>query len=72
MSTLDKVVYLADMLEPGRDFPGVQELRRLLWEDLDRAMAAALRHSITFVRQQGQYVHPASLEALKALTNEDF
>ena len=49
MSLLDKILYLADMTSAERDWPGVEELRRLEMEDLDKALLAALKQSIDFV-----------------------
>ena len=38
MSTLEKIIYVADYMEPNRDFPGVKELRKLAYSDLDAAL----------------------------------
>lgn len=35
MSLLDKIIYVADYIEPGRDFPGVKEAREIVLVDLD-------------------------------------
>ena len=53
MSTLEKIVYLADYVEPTRDFEGVEKLRALCFEDLDRAMALGLRMSLEEIRARG-------------------
>ena len=39
MSLLDKIIYVADYIEPGRDFPGVKEAREIALVDLDAAVA---------------------------------
>ena len=64
---LDKIIYIADMIEPGRDFPGVDRLRALAQEDLDTAVYAGLADTVAFVRQRGKAVHPDSLAALHEL-----
>ena len=46
MTELDKVVFLADYIEPTRDFSGVEEVRALAWESLDRAMFKAVGNNI--------------------------
>lgn len=46
MSRLDMVVYLADLIEPGRDFAGVDQLRRLAHEDLEAATLAAMDQTL--------------------------
>ena len=58
MSELAKVVYLADMIEPGRDFPSVEELRNLARRDLDRAMLLAYANTIRYLLEGGLLIHP--------------
>ena len=65
MTKLDKVVYLADMIEPSRDYPGVQALRDE--PDLDRAVQMALQRSLAHIRERGFDVHPATLRAIQDL-----
>ena len=65
MSRLEKIIYLADMIEPGRKvYPGLEELRRLCGIDLDEAMHYALRHTLEHVQAQGKFLHPDTLAAL--------
>lgn len=67
MSVLDKVIYLADMTSDDRAFPGVEELRVLVRQDLDAAMIRALRNTIDHVASQGGSVDGESLAALQDL-----
>ena len=53
MTTLEKIIYLADYTEPTRDFEGVEELRELCFEDLDKAMTLGLRMSLEEIRGKG-------------------
>ena len=66
MTTLEKCVYLADYVEPGRDFPGVEEVRALATTSLDRALGAAARLSLLDIIGRGRGVVPGAL----ALYNE--
>ncbi len=66
MTALEKCVYLADYLEPGRAFPGVDEVRELATTSLDRALGAAARLSLLDVIGRGRGVVPGAL----ALYNE--
>lgn len=66
MSVLDKCLYLADFIEPGRDFDGLEEVRSLARTSLDAAVAAAARLSILDLVGRGRGVVPAVL----ALYNE--
>lgn len=63
MTALEKIVYLADVTEPGRDFPGVDRLRELSFRDLDAAMALALEMSVENLRGRCQDVFPDTLAA---------
>ena len=66
MTRLEKIVYLADMIEPGRKpFPGIEALREACARDLDEAMHLALRMSLEHVQQQGKTLHPDTLAALR-------
>lgn len=64
MTLLDKLVYLADLTEPGRDFPGVERFRAACALGPDEAMRLALRGSAEVVRRTGGAFHPASARAL--------
>lgn len=66
MTDLEKCVYLADYLEPGRDFPGVDEVRELAETSLDAAVGAAARLSLLDIIRRGRGVVPGAL----ALYNE--
>jgi len=63
MSTLDKILYLADLIEPGRDFPAVERLRWLAGIRLDCAVLAALEQSLRYLLCRGKCIHPDSVEA---------
>ncbi|HWR41562.1 bis(5'-nucleosyl)-tetraphosphatase (symmetrical) YqeK [Sporomusa sp.] len=62
LSNLEKIIYLADFIEPSRDFPGVDKLRSLALDDLDAAMLAAYDQSLHYVIEQGVLIHPATIE----------
>ena len=54
MTLLEKIVYLADCMEPTRDYPGVDRLRSLAYEDIDQAMLLALEMSLAKIRSRGE------------------
>lgn len=71
MNDLDKIIYLADMIEPNRKpYPGLEALRALCMEDLDAAMRAALCQSQAYVQARNQQLHPDTQAALDALKNK--
>ena len=63
MSTLDKIIYLADYIEPNRDFPGVDALRKKSEKNLEDACIMGLTHTISFVLSTDGLVHPLTVEA---------
>ena len=64
MTRLDKIIYFADMIEPNRDYPGVEKLRALAeTADLDEILLTALSESIIFVVQKNSLVHPDTIAA---------
>ena len=65
MTKLEKIIYLADYVEPTRDFPGVEPLRELCYEDLDAAMALGLRMSLDELAAAGIEPHRDSVEAYR-------
>ena len=67
MSMLEKLVYLADYMEPNRTMDGIEELRRLTWTDPDAAMIMGLEMTMTYVRSRGAKVDPHSAAALRFL-----
>ena len=64
MSLLEKIVYVADYMEPNRDFPGVDRLRMLAYTDLDAALKLGLEMTVVHVEGQGSAVSPESRQAL--------
>ncbi|CAH0347080.1 bis(5'-nucleosyl)-tetraphosphatase (symmetrical) YqeK [Bacillus sp. CECT 9360] len=58
MTLLDKIVFLADYIEPGRAFLGVDEVRETAKEDLDLAVIETLRNTIFFLMKRNQAVYP--------------
>ncbi|CAN5709901.1 bis(5'-nucleosyl)-tetraphosphatase (symmetrical) YqeK [soil metagenome] len=67
MSPLALALYVADKIEPERDYPSVDRLRELATKDLYEAAREALKRSRDYNEQRGRPTHPASLETLKWL-----
>jgi len=65
MTKLEKIVYLADMIEETRSYDGVEELRLMAQQNLDGAVRLALRRTIEFVQSGGRLLHPDSGAALR-------
>lgn len=58
MTKLEKVIYLADYIEPGRHFPGVDEVRELAEFHLEKALIKAVQNTIIFLMKKNQPVYP--------------
>ncbi len=63
MTLLEKIMYLADYIEPTRNFPGVNELRAACNESLDKGLRMGLEMTIQEMHDRGNPVHSATLEA---------
>lgn len=63
MTTLDKIVYLADYIEPGRDFPGVEEARKITYKNLDAGVGYQLAHTLEYLIEHRSKIYPRTLEA---------
>lgn len=63
MTLLEKIIYIADYIEPNRDFEGVEELRRLAYEDLDRALLLGVETTIQEMWDRRLPIHTNTLRA---------
>ena len=67
MTLLEKIIYLADYVEPNRDFEGVEELRALCYEDIDSALRKGFQMSLDDMLSRSMVPHPNSIDALEWL-----
>lgn len=67
MSKLEKIIFLADAIEPLRQYPAVQEIRTLAYVDLDQACIRSLERTIAYIRERGEYLDPDTQNALNDL-----
>ncbi len=59
MTQLDKIIYLADYIEPGRDkAPNLDKVRRLAFEDLDACMYEVLKDTLDYLGEQSEDTGP--------------
>ncbi len=63
MSPLDKLIFLADLVEDERSYPGVERLRTLFWEDLDECLLQSLRDTVEYLTHSGQPIYEKTLSA---------
>ncbi|WP_147532427.1 bis(5'-nucleosyl)-tetraphosphatase (symmetrical) YqeK [Bacillus marasmi] len=67
MTLLEKVIYLADYIEPGRHFPGVEEVRELAKISLTDALIASMKNTIVFLLKKNQPVFPDTIDTYNHL-----
>ncbi len=70
MDLLEKIIYVADYMEPNRDFPGVENLRALAFTDMDAALKLGLEMTLEHLKRQGSEVSPESRAALDWLNGK--
>ena len=66
MSLLEQLIFLADMVEDGRDYLGVKELRKLFYAEensLDFTTFEALRETLCHLEERGGEIYPLTREA---------
>lgn len=62
MSLLDKIIYVADYIEPGRNFPGVEEAREIALRNLDNAVAYETKHTLLHLVSKEVPIYPKTIE----------
>ena len=70
MTTLEKIIYLADMIEPNRTYPGVDTIRAAAEENLDGGVLLALERTICYLQEEGLAVCEDSVRARDFLLRE--
>ena len=67
MTQTAKIVFLADLIEPGRDFEGVETLREASFQDLDRGMLLSYDNTIRYLLEDGLLIHPDAIAGYNQL-----
>ncbi len=67
MNLLEKIIYVADYMEPNRDFPSVEMLRQIAWRDITEATRVGLEMTLDMLKKQGRQISPESRQALEYL-----
>lgn len=71
MSILEKIIYMADLIEEGRKFPLVDKLRELAYNgSLDEALLLSFNNTIKFVMDNNQLIHPRTVSARNYILRE--
>lgn len=70
MSLLDKIICLADYIERGRSFPGVERIREYALQSLEKALVAGFDSTIHYLLAQGAKIYPLTIAARNALLEQ--
>ena len=64
MNLLDIILYVADYMEPNRNFPGVEQLRELAYRDVRAALVLGMKMTLAHLKEQGVEASPETRETL--------
>ena len=67
MTKLEKIIYIADMIEPSRDFEGVDELRKVTLENLNKGVLMGINQTINFLIKKGNLIDLNTIKARNSL-----
>lgn len=70
MPLLDQIIFVADAIEPNRQYPGVDQLREIAQEDITQAVIATLGQTITFLCKKQTVIFPLTIETYNAFITE--
>lgn len=63
MTVLDKIIYIADYIEPKRNFKGIDEVRQMAYIDLDKSVQIIMENTISFLIHNGKIIHTETVKA---------
>lgn len=61
MSKLEEVIYMADHIEPGRDYKNVKEIRKIAKKDLNKTIALVAEEMLKYLLEKGKVIYPLTL-----------
>lgn len=62
MNVMDQIIYIADYIEPGREFSGVEEVRNIVYQDIGQACWMAARSTIQYLMANNQPIYPDTFQ----------
>lgn len=71
MTKLEKIIYIADYIEPTRNYPGVEKLREVTYKDLDKGVLMGINNTIKLLLDKDDVIHPLTIEARNYLLTKD-
>jgi putative HD superfamily hydrolase of NAD metabolism len=72
MNTLDKILFLADYIEPNRnEHPHLEEVRRLAFVDIDKGLLSALTYSLNYLKDKQAEIDKMTIQAYQYYKNKE-
>lgn len=71
MSLLEKIIFLADYIEPNRSFPQVDEVRKIAETSLDGAIIQLLKNTIIFLTKRNELIYPKTIATYNAFIKNE-
>lgn len=71
MTLLDKIIFVADKIESGKKYPGIEEERLLAYQDIDAALMLCLRNQKKKLESEGKVFHRDALALLQFLKTQN-
>lgn len=69
MTMLEKIVYLADKIEPDRNYENVDKIRELAYNDIDKAIIMSLENTLNYLKSINVVIDEATIKTLEYLKN---
>lgn len=69
MSILEKIIFIADKIEPQRNYEGIHEIRKLAYDNINKSIIESLKSTINYVKQRGFELDEQSVKTLDYLSN---
>ena len=66
MTLLDKIIYVADYIEPNRSFPNVDEARKIAFQNLDQAVKYETKQTLSFLIEKQALIYPKTIDTYNA------
>lgn len=70
MNKFELIVFISDYIEPGRSFPGIEDVRKLAKENLESAAHQALKNTIHYLLDKNALIYPDTINAYNDLTKK--
>lgn len=71
MNTLDKIIFIADYIEPNREkAPNLKKIRKLAYKDLDQALLQILSDTLEYLKEKGGKLDPLTMQTYEYYQNE--